>query len=92
MVIGFGLTIRGNPSDWQIIRLVLMMLPVGVAPALKMSEKKDNVFSSILELRTRRTHPLVRFGTPESLLYGMNPPSVASIPTFTCRLVCRERS
>jgi hypothetical protein len=42
MVIGFGLTIRGNPSYWQIIGLVLMMIPVGVAPVLQMSEKKDN--------------------------------------------------
>jgi hypothetical protein len=41
LVIGFVLTVKGNPSYWQIIGLVLMMVPVIAAACMNLKESQD---------------------------------------------------
>jgi hypothetical protein len=41
LVVGFVLTVKGNPSYWQIIGLILMIIPVIAAAVMNLQEDKE---------------------------------------------------
>jgi hypothetical protein len=41
LVVGFVLTVKGNPSYWQIIGLILMIIPVIAAAVMNLREDQE---------------------------------------------------